>query len=583
MDDPAFLPETALSALNFDLSSLGRSLPGGSQRSCESMMSIHGRSRSNSTPHPVGGLQLPSSSAHAGPYQLPLDDPFTVSSAQRLFGSAGNGIIDDEGEYFQDDMIFEFDANGEMRDIDASEREARRAGGRLRSDSAGSGRVRKEHADAIANQIAPIFDADGDFDIANLYDDGIQALPDAESFPMMSGALGGNDKPQHLPASEDPLVFDSEQVTPNAADAAPKSRKARGRQVLRADRIVELHNSDLIQWQAGYKDAMADDLRQVLQRKANALAKKNAFWFVYGTGLNGVGYGVGTQMMPSPLDMFSGESLVSKLTGKPIASAMSKSKKTKRALDVDTEEQVTPKRARRAQPDNEIGLGIFDDDQGMMAMEDGSIGLETGREAPSALPDYPSSVMPWNVSASLNSFQRGASSSQLGRGLGSAGRRLPSASPLVGRGSALPGPLEQFSMQEDKITHGRDDLDLGLDPSLSQAEFEMFGPAAQVDTQTAGDSQWVRDVLAQEAGNFFEYVLNTISEKAGDDGEGPTAVAAKDKFVTFEELFDPTSNSRIVAAQAFYHVLSLATKNRVWVEQDGDMEPFGLIRIGVVG
>ena len=114
----------------------------------------------------------------------------------------------------------------------------------------------------------------------------------------------------------------------------------------------------------------------------------------------------------------------------------------------------------------------------------------------------------------------------------------------------------------------------------------MFGPAAQVDTQTAGDSQWVRDILAQEAGNFFDYVLNTISEIAGHDlgdSEGPAAVAEKNKSVTFDELFDPTSNSRIVAAQAFYHVLSLATKNRVWVEQDGDMEPFGPIRIGVMG
>ena len=73
--------------------------------------------------------------------------------------------------------------------------------------SAGSGRVRKEHADAIGNQMAPIFDADGDFDMANLYDDGMQALPDAEPFPMMSGALAGNDKPQHLRASEDRLVF----------------------------------------------------------------------------------------------------------------------------------------------------------------------------------------------------------------------------------------------------------------------------------------------------------------------------------------------------------------------------------------
>jgi hypothetical protein len=148
----------------------------------------------------------------------------------------------------------------------------------------------------------------------------------------------------------------------------------------------------------------------------------------------------------------------------------------------------------------------------------------------------------------------------------------------------MPGLLEHFSWQ-DEITYGRDDeLGHDIDPSLSQVEFEVFGPAAQVDTQTAGDSQWVRDILAREAGNFFEYVLNTIPEKAGDeldDDEMEVGIPGQSMSVTFEELFDPRSNSQIVAAQAFYHVLTLATRSRVWVEQDGEMEPFGSIRIGI--
>jgi meiotic recombination protein REC8 len=596
MDDPAFLPETALPALDFDLASLERSLPRGSQLSSESMMSIHGRNRSNSTPQAVGGLHLPSSSTHAGLYQLPLDDPFIGSSAQRLPGSTGNGLFDDEGEYFQDDMIFEFDANGEMRDIDASEREARRAGrvnrGRIGSDSTGSGRVRKEHDDGIVSRIVPILDADGDLDTANFHDDDVQALPEAEPYPMMSGALGVNDNPQHLHASEDHVheASSPELVSSNSADAALKSRKANSRKTLGADRFVELRNTDLIKWQAEYKNSMAAATHQVIQRKANAQAKKNAFWYIWGAGLNGVGNGVGTANTPSPLDTFSGESLLSKATGKSIPSATSKSKKNKRILDTDDEPQVTPKRARQFESEKETERANLEDDQGMMMVEDGSIGMEIGREAPSALLDHPSSaMMPWNTSASLNAYQRGASStSHHGRGLDSTGRRLLSASPLVGRGSALPGPLEQFLMQDDKVvTYGDDDdQGRGPEPSFSQMEFEIFGPAAQVDTQTAEDSQWVRDALAREAGNFFEYVLNTISEKGRDvlgEEERHVGAAEKDMFVTFEELFDPTRNSRIVAAQAFYHVLSLVTKNRVWVEQAGDVEPFGPIRIGVIG
>jgi meiotic recombination protein REC8 len=137
------------------------------------------------------------------------------------------------------------------------------------------------------------------------------------------------------------------------------------------------------------------------------------------------------------------------------------------------------------------------------------------------------------------------------------------------------------------VLYGRDDSSShggGPARSLSQAEFELFGLAAQVDTQTAGDSQWVRDALNREADNFFDFVVNSISEKTGDElGEDGRRVAGKDMFVTFEELFEPARNSRVVAAQAFYHVLGLATKRRVWVEQDVGEEPFGEIRVGVVG
>jgi hypothetical protein len=155
---------------------------------------------------------------------------------------------------------------------------------------------------------------------------------------------------------------------------------------------------------------------------------------------------------------------------------------------------------------------------------------------------------------------------------------------------------------DDLVMYGRDDFGSasqasgyggGARRSASQAEkeFELFGAAAAVDTQTAGTSQWVREALDKESNNFFEFVRNTISEKAGDElGDdldelaSGMAGAGRENFVTFEELFIPEQNSRVVAAQAFYHVLSLATKGRVWVEQSigVDLEPFGEIRLSVV-
>lgn len=128
--------------------------------------------------------------------------------------------------------------------------------------------------------------------------------------------------------------------------------------------------------------------------------------------------------------------------------------------DEDEGQEVTPKRVRQIPEfEDEVGRGMFDDDAGVNMMEDSSVG-EIGRDAASALPDAPSSaLMPWNLSQSLHSHQRGASSSIHGRGLGSqTQRRLTSASPLLGRGSNLPGVMDQFElMDEDPIIYGRDD------------------------------------------------------------------------------------------------------------------------------
>jgi hypothetical protein len=170
---------------------------------------------------------------------------------------------------------------------------------------------------------------------------------------------------------------------------------------------------------------------------------------------------------------------------------------------------------------------------------------------------------------------------------------------------------------EDMVMYGREDEDEGSSARHNQAagtkssspgledklasrpqtsgsqaaaeEFEMFGQAANVDTQTATSSQWLREALDQESNNFFEYVRNTIEENrddelaADDEAMANSARNQKGDFVTFEGLFDVNTNSHIVAAQAFYHVLCLATKSRVWVEQDSEdgIEPFGEIRIGI--
>jgi meiotic recombination protein REC8, fungi type len=617
-DDPAFNIDFPLPALDFNFSQLELDPHGDSQRSSQSLMSVRGRSGSvSSHAASVLGLNIPSSSGRgSGAYQLPLLDPFGDSSAQRPFG--GVGIFNNEEDLvLADDDLFDFDANGEIREIPESERAARRAGslhpqGRLGSDSAASGRVRKEHEDALAGRPLPIIDGEGDFNMDyNMFqygDDDMQMLPDAEPFGLPSGS---KDK---LAQPESEARVSSEEPSSVSAEAPQKRRKAKAKKKLALDNDLEIMSGVLITWQRDYLHNMKAQKLIGIHKKATAVAKKNAFHFVFGSGIMGVGEGVGSAKFTSPLAMFSGEALLAQLTGKAAPSTVKDkaNKGTKRSHPEDDEEGSSVKRAR----ESEQGRGNYEDEGFMPNMEDEPYpphndheqSVELGREAPSALQDHPSSAMPWNQSASANSFQRGLSSSARARGVGSigTGRRLTSASPLIGRGSALPGDLEHFSQlmgeDEDMVMYGRDDFGSasqasgyggGARPSSSQAEkeFELFGAAAGVDTQTAGTSQWVREALDKESNNFFEFVRNTISEKAGDElGNdedelaGGMVGAGEGNYVTFEELFVPEQNSRIVAAQAFYHVLSLATKGRVWVEQSVgfDLEPFGEIRVGVV-
>ncbi|TVY14205.1 Meiotic recombination protein rec8 [Lachnellula arida] len=615
-DDPAFLPDMALPALpplEFDVSRMSLEPEDGGRS--QSMMSVRGRSGSISSGS-LPPLNLGSSSGNSIAYQLPFDNPFGGSSQKPYIGEDG-GVFGEEMMY--EDDIFDIDGDGNLLDIPESVRAARRASahpqGRLGSDSAASGRVRREHEEA-AGHILPILDGEGDFGMFDYGDDDM-ALPDAEAFPVdgvyMSGALQGNDKSLHgnLADRVHSPAPSSDLLSSISADAPlRKKRKAKGKKNLASDQLVELRNGDLIAFRDNYVANMAVASRVKVNHKAGLQAKKNAFHYVYGNGLLGVGDGLGFMKLAYPLNMFAGENLLSLITGNPIVSPV---KRSKRDREEQEQDQESSKRARLEEDEVGRGHGFENDDHVFDFGDDfnhdaSSSGVEIGRDAQSALPDLPSSaLMPWNVSASLRGSNKGATSL--------ASKRLMSASPLIGRGSALP---DQFLDADDEIMYGRDDelsqsAGVGRAPSSSHAhgfesqggsrvgvgaedDFELFGRTANVDTQTAGTSQWVRQALDRESNNFFEYVRNTIEEKTpdelGDDGDGdePHAregegIAGRDaRTVTFQELFDEERNSAMVAAQAFYHVLCLATKHRVWVVQDrgADDDVFGgEIRIGV--
>ncbi|KAF5873258.1 putative rad21 rec8 n terminal domain-containing protein [Botrytis fragariae] len=583
VDDPAFDPDLPLPDLfldyNFDIDAHQSQ-----NRDSQVSLSIHsqrgrGSSLSSSQGASIMGLNI-SSSLSAGGYQLPLNDPFVKSSA--LKPGTRRDELDDEAILFEDNDLFEIDQDGEIRDLTAQDIVARRAANisaapRFGSDSAASVRVRKEHDDARLRHgdNARIYDEYGDLNIVYGDDDDRIVLPDAEPFEVfMSGAL-----PAPLPGRERSLS-QSEDSSSESAAAPSRPRKPKTKKQLPIDQTQELKNSVLSIWQREYVDTQ-DSLRAAkLTAKGNTLAKQNALMFVIGNGLNGAGIGIGSTKLPGPLSMFSGNALLAKITGRVLSSS-------KRQADFEGEDNIPNKRSRHVS-DEEIPRDFRGDDEFAIQVDDEPFGtpveVEIGRDAAEGLAEYPSSaMMPWNLSASQrarSSSLRPASSLRLGS-------RGVSASPLVGRGNILPGggELEKFSSQQDVIMYGRsDDISTNMDGQSADGtnlgaferadresirEFEMFGPAANVDTQTAGQSQWARDVMDTESENFFEFVRLSIAEKYDDDEDlFHEDGQLRDKKVGFEELFNPATNSEVVAAQAFLHILSLATKGKIWVDQD---------------
>ena len=146
---------------------------------------------------------------------------------------------------------------------------------------------------------------DLDIDIPR-YDDDDIILPAAQPFPPMMAPTGG----LRAPLSGVPREHESSESA-----EAPLPRKRRAPKQLPVDVRQELHNQDLAQWKADYAGNMAEAIEAKKNLKASALAKRNAAFWVMGAGIGGVGSGLGTSNLESPLDVFAGTSMMEALTG----------------------------------------------------------------------------------------------------------------------------------------------------------------------------------------------------------------------------------------------------------------------------
>ncbi|KAI4176877.1 MAG: hypothetical protein LQ343_000734 [Gyalolechia ehrenbergii] len=602
-DDPAFVPEMVLPGLDIDLAALDISTDASSRRS--SLLSPHSQrtslSSQGASDESALGLIVPSSeggdAGELGGFILPSSEHASV----RRSAGAGDMFVGAEDD-FNLDPGFMFDDDGNMintgDDVPPTQTEqVLPAAGRIRGDSGASTQVRRELEEGLQAgqlELGGLMDLDVDFPRA---DDEDLILPQAEAFPPTAPQATGGTAPLDETSSE--------------AAVAPQQRKPRQPKELPVDRTQELRNADLAQWNNEYLANMDDAKKSKLQHKSTAVAKQNAAFWVFGAGIGGIGAGMGASRMKGPLaEMFAGDALMRNLTGAPASVAGSK---RSRSGEEEDESDSEARRVRMREDGEEIGRaqGFNLEDDDTMVLPGSEVrrlfperdagayyaqAIEMGRHAQPSLDD--TSQFPWNRSASLRGSRQGsiaqghgfASSvggfaTSVGRlssvppiaGPGSMDRRasrITSASPLVGRGPGR-GNLDIPHFDEN-------DLLGGPSTSIAGDDFQYYGPAAGVDTQTAAQSQWLRAALDTESNNFLQFIKTEIANKAAAAQEAEDELSggiAAPKSVSFEELLPPIQNTKIVAAQALLHVLALATKSLIKVNQQ---ERYGPVELGLV-
>ncbi|OHE99756.1 hypothetical protein CORC01_04892 [Colletotrichum orchidophilum] len=400
---------------------------------------------------------------------------------------------------------------------------------------------------------------DEDQDAVNVLNtDALAAIPvGSDPLPLLS------DAPL---APEPPLGVQSDQA------AATSKRR---RRILKLDNGTQISRLVLKSWQEDY---LQNEERAIKKRKSNASqAKKNAYFFTLGMGIGGVGiYGADFPLA----EMFAGDGLRDVIYGPPAEGELNvqtpSSKGRRRRADEAFGEGSGGHRERNVRPRvNETpqqGRSMDDNTGFDMAFGDDSL-PEMGMEAGQPMNENPSSsMMPW---AHTPSAGRGSSVASHSAQRHEHGSRRKSASI---RGSSML-PFEPLHDAQHTSDFDAIPFDISLSQGLAPESPHPAGILIDAQEEGGDDSQWMRSMLDSASGEFLQWTEEE-AKKMGQIKEGDPKKGRR--WVEFEELIEPTKQNHIVAAQAFYHILSLATKDAIAVEQHvAGLQPFGRIRIGV--
>lgn len=562
-DDPAFDPFTSLPNLNllqWDKDFVLFPSQGSSSKFSQMTPLAAAGSQGSSSPghrSALINLELPPSSQSAASCRLPSD----FGRLSPLFGKSIHHP-DSMAEFqpFGDDEFpsisgigYEFDAEGNLVSIlDQEEPELElpplpaltNATNRL-----GLQRVMKDDG-----QVLILGEEE------NLLDFGDQALQG------MDGILANIST--QLPAETQQQRSERAEADANQVSA----RMARSRRVnpdAMLDERILVSSRELRDWTENYV-ANTESLRQQQRKTTTTLgqARKNAATLLFDYGVASVGAYHQAEGLIHPLAAdFAGLSLKARIQGKEpdeIEQFEPAKRGRRRKLDEVFEgehgaDERSPK--QRIVEQVEFGRG-GDHDEAHIMFDDNSV-PEIGMDAALPMEDrHSSSMMPWSRpgSAVPGSSVRG-----------SAQKPKTAPSPLLGRGSALSSidrhsdPAEPFFGMDDFGSH--------------DSSFQLGGPVGPLDYNRDNATQFSTQGLDVNSQNFLGYV----AEQAAKTGVTYGQDKKHRQWIEFKELAEPFTHPRAVAAEAFLHMLSLASNNVISVHQEGAaaMQPFGAIHIGI--
>ncbi|KDN68302.1 hypothetical protein CSUB01_06912 [Colletotrichum sublineola] len=561
-DDPSFVPTSVMPYFTIDDDGIPCLVPG-------SRLSSGGKNKSQSQlspfPDPIsftGGrensvLHLDISQSFEA-FNYPLPSPFARSS------SAQNTLLPRTREDMELDMnADQFDAMDGLENFGGVE---------LEIDENGAVIVNDDELELPALGIANMADAEDPFQHEAAHNQQ-SVVHDAEGdVPMM-----GSDPIFRL---EDDALQLSESPKGDQGDQAAAPSKKR-RRVLKFDNTSTMVSRTVLKsWQEHYVDNAERVIRKRKKVTQNE-ARSNAYFFTLGQGIAGIGRSTGIPGTDFPLaDIFAGPGLRDIIYGPPGAqepdvqtpSPQGRRRRANEAFDTAGGGSEDRNVRQRVDGTPRPGRSMDDngEDFGMMFAEETM--PEMGMEAAQPMDEHQSSsIMPWNRTPSV-----GRASSVISHGT-RPHEQLNGQKPSSIRGSSIP-PFEPLHSGPGS-DWGSASVDRLGSQNARPEDSNLAGVTANAQQEDEYSSQWIRSNLDTASEQFLQWAEEE-AKKTGQVKEGDDKKTRR--WVEFEDLVSPAKDNHVVATQAFHHILTLATKDAISVEQQVDnMQPFGPIRIGL--